>query len=220
MELTRPKAILFDWDNTLVNTWPVIHAALHKTFVEMGREPWPIEVVKQRVARSMRDSFPTIFGNDWQKAGEIYQEHFRSTHLQNLEALPGASDMLAWLSKQPVYVAVVSNKKGVNLRAEAEHIGWSPYFRKVVGASDTANDKPSADPVLAALKDSGIAAGRDVWFIGDSAIDMECAHATGCVPVWYGELPFEPLKYPFSKSVANHAELKELLASRIKSPVS
>jgi phosphoglycolate phosphatase len=213
MELKKPRAILFDWDNTLVNTWPIIHDALHRTFTQMGLEPWSMEMVKQRVSRSMRDSFPRIFGENWQAAGDIYQGHFRSIHLQRLEALPGAEDVLAYLKKQPVYVAVVSNKKGSNLRLEAKHIGWEPYFSKLVGADDTSRDKPHPDPVHAALAGSGIEPGRDVWFIGDSVIDMECARVTGCLPIWYGEIPAEVLEHPYERQVGAHAELKKLLTS-------
>ncbi len=213
MELTRPRAILFDWDNTLVNTWPIIHDALHQTFTQMGRKPWTLEEVKQRVARSMRDSFPLIFGDEWPAAAEIYQGCFRAVHLERLEALPGAAELLAYLGKQPVYLAVVSNKKGVNLRTEAQHIGWAPYFRKLVGADDTPYDKPSPEPVHAALEGSGIAPGKDVWFIGDSSVDMECAHVTGCTPIWYGELPSEPLGHPFHACAKTHGELTKMMAA-------
>jgi phosphoglycolate phosphatase len=30
--MQRPRAILFDWDNTLVDSWAVIHEALVVTF--------------------------------------------------------------------------------------------------------------------------------------------------------------------------------------------
>jgi phosphoglycolate phosphatase len=212
MELKKPRAVLFDWDNTLVNTWPVIHEALNKTFTAMGHEPWPLELVKQRVARSMRDSFPDIFGPDWQKAGDMYQSNFRAIHLERLSALEGAEATLAFLRRQPIYMAVVSNKKGVNLRKEVEHIGWKNYFDKVVGADDTPRDKPAPDMVIEALKGSGIAAGPDVWFLGDSAVDMECAHATGCVPIWYGELP-EKLEHAFHVRFATHGEFGKALAT-------
>lgn len=211
MELKRPKAVLFDWDNTLVNTWPVIHEALHKTFTQMGKEPWTLDMVKARVARSMRDSFPEIFGQNWQEAGDAYQKHFRAIHLERLQALPGAGEMLAYLNGQPVYMAVVSNKKGPNLRKEAGHIGWDKYFTKLVGADDTAHDKPHPAPVHSALENSGVAPGGDVWFIGDSAVDMEVAHVTGCVPIWYGELPQQKLAHDYVKHFASHAELKAML---------
>ena len=211
MELTKPKAILFDWDNTLVNTWPVIHEALHNTFTQMGQEPWTLDMVKKRVSRSMRDSFPIVFGEDWQRASEIYQKQYRSIHLQKLEAYKNAEETLIALSKLPVYVAVVSNKKGPNLRKEAEHLGWTKYFKKLVGADDTARDKPFPDPVHSALEGSGVKAGPDVWFVGDSVVDMEVAHVTGCVPMWYGELPEEKLSHDFQHRAASHLEFHEAL---------
>jgi phosphoglycolate phosphatase len=209
MELKAPKAILFDWDNTLVNTWPIIHSALHTTFTQMGLEPWSIQTVKQRVSRSMRDSFPLIFGDDWQRAADIYQASFRAIHLQRLEALPGAEATLQLLATLPVYVAVVSNKKGPNLRKESAHIGWNKYFTKLVGADDTARDKPFPEPVISAMEGSGLKPGADVWFIGDSVVDMEVAHVTGCVPVWYGELPAEPLSHGFDQRFITHDDLQQ-----------
>ena len=35
MTLPAPKAILFDWDNTLVDSWTVIHHAMTATFEAM-----------------------------------------------------------------------------------------------------------------------------------------------------------------------------------------
>jgi len=208
--LQAPKAILFDWDNTLVDTWPVIHVALEKTFVEMGREPWSLEKVKERVARSMRDSFPAIFGEQWEEAGAKYQQNFRSIHLERLTPLAGSQAMLEVLKTLPVYVGVASNKKGVTLRQETQHIGWDSYFSKVIGAEDTPNDKPAPDMVYAALAGSGIKAGNEVWFIGDSNVDMECAYHAGCIPVFYGELPATSLTHPFARHVKNHQELTAL----------
>jgi len=210
MELKKPKAVLFDWDNTLVNTWPVIHEALNKTFSALGHTPWSIDQVKQRVARSMRDSFPDIFGENWKPAGELYQQNFRAIHLERLQAFEGAEATLAFLRRQQLYMAVVSNKKGVNLRKEVQHIGWGKYFDKVIGADDTPRDKPAPEPVIAALEGSGIKPGADVWFIGDSAVDMEVAHATGCVPLWYGELP-EKLEHAFHVRFDSHGDLAKAL---------
>lgn len=186
--LTAPKAIIFDWDNTLVNTWPLIHKALHQTFVKHGVTPWTLEETKARVAHSLRDSFPVLFGERWEEAGRDYQSFYRSTHLNELEALPLSEDVLKFLNGQGVYLAIVSNKKGESLRAEAKAIGWDKYFSKMVGSLDAARDKPYPDPVYMALEGSGIAPGEDVWFVGDTAVDLECAKATHCVPVLYGEL--------------------------------
>jgi phosphoglycolate phosphatase len=187
MTLTKPKAVIFDWDNTLVNTWPIIHAALVATFEEMGQEPWSFDQTRNRVRKSMRDSFPEIFGERWQQAGDIYQRHYRKHHLDRLEALPRAEEVLEKVRQLGLYCVVVSNKKGPNLRQEVQHIGWQPWFDHVVGADDARRDKPFVDPVHMAFEKTHIKPSRDVWFIGDSDIDLECAHNTGCTAILFGE---------------------------------
>ena len=59
-EPVRPKAIIFDWDDTLIDNWQAIHAALNLTLNKMGHERWSFEKTKSNVRRSMRDSFPSF----------------------------------------------------------------------------------------------------------------------------------------------------------------
>lgn len=68
--LKKPKAIIFDWDNTLVDTWPLIKTAINNTMSKMGRDHWSLEKVKNTVHKSMRDSFQkylVIIGNKLEK---------------------------------------------------------------------------------------------------------------------------------------------------------
>jgi len=182
----RPRAVLFDWDNTLVDSWPVIHDALQQTLTAMGHAPWTLAESKARVRLSLRDSFPLLFGERWEDARKIYLDAFLSIHLERLAALAGVVELLDHLQGAGFYLAVVSNKTGGILRREAEHLGWSRYFARLVGAGDAAADKPDAAPIHLALDGGGIAAGPDVWYVGDPAIDVECALNAGCVPVLLG----------------------------------
>ncbi len=178
-----PVALLFDWDNTLADTWPAIHHALAATFRAMGREPWTFEETRQRVRASARDSFPALFGARAEEAMTIFYGCFESDHLAQLCERPGATDMLERLHAAGFYLAVVSNKRGDLLRQEADALNWTPLFARLVGANDAARDKPAADPVHLALGDGGIAPGPDIWFVGDTDIDLACAANSGCMPV-------------------------------------
>jgi len=180
---TKPKAILFDWDNTLVDSWPVIQDALNITLTTYGLEPWTLAETKERVRKSMRDSFPALFGDQWEVAGEVFYERYAAIHIEKIEPIDHVADLLASLHAEGVYLSIVSNKKGEYLRQEARHLGWDRYFNHLVGALDAPQDKPALAPVSMALEGSGLAPGRDVWFVGDADIDMECAIKTGCVPV-------------------------------------
>ncbi len=59
------------------------------------------------------------------------------------------------------------------------------YFQHLVGAGDAALDKPHAAPMLLALEGSGIAC-DEAWYVGDTALDMECARNAGCLGVLLG----------------------------------
>lgn len=179
----RPKAILFDWDNTLVDSWPVIHDALNTTFAAFGLPLWSLEETRARVRKSMRDSFPALFGERWQDAGDVFYERYAAIHVEKVTPAAGAEAMLKELRAAGLYLAVVSNKKGDFLRLEAARLGWGSYFGRLVGAFDADRDKPARAPVELALRGSGVAPGPEVWLAGDADIDLECALNAGCVPV-------------------------------------
>ncbi len=185
--LPKPKAVIFDWDNTLVDTWPLIHTAIDKTMITMGKEPWGLEKVRDNVHKSMRESFPIIFGDDWEKAGEIYKSTYRAIHLEKIQLLPNALELLNKLEEKGVMQFLVSNKIGSTLRKEAKKINVDKKFFAMIGAGDANADKPSAAPVDLALMGSGIDPKKDkIWFVGDTIADVDCAYNSACSPVVYG----------------------------------
>lgn len=214
VELERPRAVIFDWDNTLIDSWNAILDAQNHTLVAFGLEPWTLEETRQRVRGSMRESFPALFGARWREAGEVFYRRFTERHLQTLQPLPGAAALLEDLHGSGFYLAVVSNKKGDYLRQEAAHLGWDRYFGRIVGAFDAACDKPAVHPVQMALEGSGIEPGRSVWFAGDADIDLQCAVNAGCIPILLRETspaPGEFDSYPPVIHVECCLELSKVL---------
>ena len=188
----RPTAFIFDWDNTLIDSWYAILDAQNHTLAAFGLQPWTLEETRVRVRGSMRDTFPALFGERWREAGDVFYKRFTERHMQTLQPLPGAEDLVRDVHGRGLYMAVVSNKKGDYLRKEAAHLGWDRFFGRIVGAFDASRDKPAVDPVHLALADSGVEAGNSVWFAGDADIDLECAANAGCTPVLVREQPPAP----------------------------
>ncbi len=186
MTVLRPAAVVFDWDDTLIDNWGAIRNALNAAFVAMGHETWTLAETRARVRRSLRDTFPAMFGERWTEARDIFYATYRADHLETLTPLAGAAETLAYLAGEGIALAVVSNKTGVLLRRESEHLGWDSYFSALVGAGDAAADKPDPAPMTDALAPAGMAPSRDIWFVGDTWVDMACAKAAGCVPVLFG----------------------------------
>lgn len=212
----RPRAVLLDWDDTLVQNWACIHEAMSRTLEAMGRAPWSPEETRRRARRSLRESFPELFGARWETARDVFYAHFTANHLRGLQALPGAQQLLERLSGYGIFLAVISNKTGPYLRRETEHLGWSRFFGAVVGAADAGEDKPAVAPVDLALAGTGVDRGPEVWLAGDGAVDVECARRAGCVAVLLRERPpavgeFGPAAPPVH--VRNCAALLALVGS-------
>jgi phosphoglycolate phosphatase len=210
--ISRPRAILFDWDNTLVDNWEVITEAMNAVYDAFGMPRWTVEDARARVRSSMRDAFPRTFGDRAKEAGRIFSDYFALHHLARLAEMPGAGELIRALAGSGVYLGVVSNKRGRFLRLEAERLGWSGHFGCLVGAADAAVDKPEVAPVDLALAGSGIPRGPEVWFVGDADIDMACAVNAGCLPVLLRRQAPQPGEFGGQPPVLHFAECAALKA--------
>lgn len=185
MTETRPTVLLYDWDNTLVDGWAGITAALNAALVAFGHSAWTVQETRERVRVSLRDSFPIMFGDQWERARDVFYATLSEQHLQHVRPMPGADAMLA--AGAPWPQGVVSNKTGRYLRAEVSHLGWSGHFGPVIGAGDASADKPDPAPIHLALSQLGRDADESVWYLGDTALDMQTARAAGVTAVLIGD---------------------------------
>src|SRR5436309_12558529 len=105
--LARPRAILFDWDNTLIDSWMTIHEALNHVMAAMDKPLWSLSDTKERVRLSLRESFPLHFGDRWEEARTLYLDKFGAIHLERLQPLDGRETMLRQLQEQGYYLGMV-----------------------------------------------------------------------------------------------------------------
>jgi phosphoglycolate phosphatase len=182
-----PQAILFDWDNTLIENWQTLTDSVNAALKTFNLPLWNTDHLIANSKRSMRDSFPEIFGPDWHRARDIFYAHFREHHLQGLKKLHHAQEVLDLLQHHGVKMMLCSNKNGDLLRREVNHLGWAHYFSSVVGATDATKDKPDVAPAELIFKQNNIKHYENVWFIGDTTTDIICGTRSGCLPVGIGK---------------------------------
>ena len=210
----RPRVLLYDWDNTLVDGWAGITAALNAAFAAFDKPLWTVEDTRARVRVSLRESFPVMFGDRWEHARDVFYATLTKEHLNHVRPMTGAAEALAAGGRWPQ--GVVSNKAGEFLRAEVRHLGWGQHFAAVVGAGDAAADKPDPAPILLALETMGHGADPAVWYLGDTALDMQAARAAGVTPVLVGDATHDggieraAPDFHFTSASALAARLREL----------
>ena len=194
-----PSAVLFDWDNTLVDTWDTIFFALNKTLAAFGHEPWGQDFARANIQHSGREAFPRLFGAQAVEAQKIFYQTIEDDNCQGLRPLEGAETLLQTISSKNIPLGIISNKSSLFLHKDILHLGWGKYFGVIVGAGDAARDKPAPDPLLWALEKLRIPPSPGVWMIGDTPADWSCAAQAQCQPIAIGNhfdsTPYTPFAF-------------------------
>ncbi len=205
-----PKAVLFDWDSTLVDSLPLVHEALNHTLVRYDSVPWSLEETQIKIHQSFRDYIPSLFPENWAEVIKAYRDRYLELNI-NLKPFPVAIEVLELLKERGIYTALISNKRGDILRGELTRLDWHDYFNIVIGSEDLSQDKPHPITVQTALENTNIVPDQHpVWFVGDSVTDMETAHNSNCIPVFFGSDDHTGERYAHCRPkicFANHQDL-------------
>ena len=212
MNKEQITAIIFDFDNTLIDAWASLYKAYDATFSFFNLDTPSRQDIKSKFACSMKESFPQIFGNNYLKAASVFYEQYEK-NAQELVALPHVIDMLDEIhNNQNIIMAVLSNKKGPLLREEIKRLGWEKYFKIIVGADDLPFNKPSTAPVKYIANYCKFDITKKIWFIGDTEVDIECANNAGCYSVLYNNTKeiYTGIAQP-DLTIASHVDLLEIV---------
>jgi phosphoglycolate phosphatase len=205
-----PKAVLFDWDSTLVDSLPLVHEALNHALVRYDSPAWSLEETQIKIHQSFREYLPILFPKNWEEVIKVYRERYLELN-PDLKPFPLAIEVLELLKERGVYTALVSNKRGDILREELIRLNFHDYFSKVIGSEDLSKDKPHPITVHTALEATNIIPEQHpVWFVGDSVTDMETAHNSKCIPVFFGSDDHAGERYAHCRPkicFANHQEM-------------
>ncbi|HZY84849.1 MAG TPA: HAD-IA family hydrolase [Gemmataceae bacterium] len=180
---TAVRAVLFDFDGTLGDSYPAITASVNHVRTLHGLPPLPEAEVRRHVGRGPGYLLQhTVPQGDQQANAAAYRAHHPSVLHSGTRLLPGAADALRTLHGRGLKLGVCSNKPVDFTRELLSYLGVAPYLDVVLGPEDVARPKPAPDMLLAALPRLGVAA-AEALYVGDMTVDVETARAAG-VRVW------------------------------------
>lgn len=191
-----PKAVIYDWDNTLIDSWQVILTSLNVVFEKYQKPLWTLDDMKHKSHRSARDMMPEEFGNQWEEAYNFFYQHIEANHCKALKTLDGALSVLQFFKNRNIPQYVLSNKKGHILRKEVNYLGWDDFFVNIVGSGDHDHDKPHPSIVPFVLGTALSPTTDTVWFIGDTPVDWSCAKDTNCTAIAVTDVGYETTIVP------------------------
>jgi len=186
--MIRPRAIFWDWDGTLVDSCAFLHGVHNRVRADLGRAPISRDAFMGHFGAPRAQLYTDLYGpENYDNARELFDIYVTQGHRTGaLKPLPDAQMTLQVASGLNLPMGVVSNKRPAFLRAEAAQFGWAHHFQVMVGAGEAAADKPDAGPLLLALERANMTHGCDVWLVGDTDNDVQCAVAAGCTAVFVG----------------------------------
>jgi phosphoglycolate phosphatase len=177
------RAVLFDFDGTLIDGYAAIAASVNHVRGRYGLPPLPVAEVRRHVGRGPEYLLAqTVPGGDPARDSALYRAHHplvmhRLTHL-----MPGAKRLLGRLRALGVRLGVCSNKPLSFTRELLRAMKLADHFDVVLGPEEVPRPKPAADMLLAALGLLDLAP-ADALYVGDMTVDVTTARAAG-VAVW------------------------------------
>ncbi len=184
------QAVIFDWDDTLIDSFPARVDALQNVFSSAGisqpsaetfflafRGVELREALKQHPAT--KDSALEMF--------ESYRREYWTKEKGLIKLYPGVKEMLEELHAHGLKLAIVTQKgrqfevdgcpAGASL--ELEEVGVQDLFPVIIGLEDVSWTKPHPQGIHKALAPLAISPEKTL-VVGDSPADIEAAHNAGC----------------------------------------
>jgi 2-phosphoglycolate phosphatase len=187
----RVRAVLFDFDGTLADSYPAITASVNHLRAHHGLPPLPEAEVRRHVGLGLEYLMGRVVpGGDPAADVARYRAHHPSVMGPGTRLMPGAAEALAALHAAGLRLAVCSNKLSEFTRQLLQTLGVAGYVAAVLGPELVARPKPAPDMLLAALQRLG-AAPAEAVYVGDMSVDVAAARAAG-VTVWIVPTGSEP----------------------------
>ena len=207
--------LIFDLDGTLVNTLEDIAASVNYTLDRLGRQPLPLDLVRQYVGDGIETLMKRALGTDTERLSEavaIYKKHHQQNLVVRSVLYPSVQETLEYFKAIPL--AVISNKTREFISPLLEQLGVSGYFRRIIGADSGLPLKPAPDSVLRLMAEFH-ASREQTLIVGDGTTDIRAGRAAGVITcsVTYGFRSESELRQAGPDYViADLPELKKLFA--------
>ena len=180
------KAVLFDFDGTLMNTNNLIMGSWQHLFRTLtgknGDEEKILKSFGETLAYSMTHMFPD---HDPEECINIYRQWQKTRYAEEIEVFPGMAELIAELDKRGYKLAMVSSRTHGSMKDGLRQFGLLDYFDAVLGCDDGLEAKPSPQPALFTLEQLGVSP-EEAVFVGDTKFDIGCAKNAGVTSVLVG----------------------------------
>lgn len=182
--MDNPRAVLFDMDGVLVDSFTMWLHAMNDVAAELGHPPIEPAAFEAAFGQGVEDDLRTFYQGSTRVEVEAAQARALPRHAHRLQANPAAREVLVWLAERGLARAVVTNTQHDAVDGLLAHAGLAGAFDVVIGVSATVRGKPAPDLLLRAC-DALAVDPADALMVGDTSYDRGAAEAARTAYVHY-----------------------------------
>lgn len=181
--MPRFRAVLFDLDGTLADSYAAITASVNHVLQHHGRPHLTEDKVRSIVGHGLEQLMQTILPDvDPAASAKLYRAHHPSVLASHTKLLPGVEEGLKALRAAGIRLGVCSNKPSHFTRSLLRIFQIEQYFDVVYGPDDVGVTKPDPAMLLKALEKLGVKR-EEALYVGDMEVDIETGSNAG-VETW------------------------------------
>jgi phosphoglycolate phosphatase len=178
-----PRAIIFDFDGTLADSYEAIAASVNYVRAQRALGPLATAQIKRYVGRGPLFLIEHTVGSDaLERDLGRFKAHHPTVMRSLTHLLPGAVESLVAAKQTGRQTGICSNKPRAFTVALNETLDIARNVDVVVGPEDAPRPKPAPDMLRVAMSRLGVDPAQALY-IGDMVVDIETARAAGAV-VW------------------------------------
>lgn len=177
--MNRLKAVVFDADGTLFDTFELIVSAYrHVAETHNLRVPTSDEIHAQ-LGRSLPDIFKHFYPDGDINTLLHTNNEYVAANVMKSEAFKGIEEMLEYLHGRGLALAVLTSGS-VKVFDVLKHHGLNNYFTSVVHHERIQNPKPDPEGFFLACAECGVESGSAIM-VGDTTMDIETGKNAGAL---------------------------------------
>jgi len=206
------KSIVWDFDDTIANSYPGIVAATQKSL----RENFDISLSKDTIFKeskktSVRQLVTDLLKDedDTEKAVKVfYDAYFRyeKEYHDKITLIPHIKDVLKYYDEQHAIQFVVTHRDQ-SIYDLTKSLGIEHYFKEIISVADGFERKPDSDMLDYLMEKYGLKK-DDLWVIGDRQIDVDFGQSVGAHTIL---LNSEDVDFNYEYKVSDLLEIEKII---------
>lgn len=213
--IKKPRLIVYDWDGTLADTAYIVADVVNRLRDDCGEKPLKPSEIMNYTGDPDSNWVIELFGKYSDEFAQTYDEYYEEANKRfNVKIFDYVEELVKTVNKFGAYQAILTNKDTHLAIGECKKNSIFDYFFTILGGDNIPRKKPFPDGVEKIINDLKSEhqidiQKEDMWFVGDTLIDVATAKNVGCTSIYVGESRF--IRKPYDEYITKSFDIKGLL---------